>query len=94
MNIFALNFDSVRVAIPSYLFATGRVQGQPVPDSARDVLTRRNFPSLDLEPIAVLLIVDLVVQVKKRTDSVHSHKFNTSPDDIYFILAAPHPLRL
>jgi hypothetical protein len=30
----------------------------------RDVLTRRNFLSLDFEPIAVLLIDDLIMEVK------------------------------
>ncbi len=38
---FALNFDSVRVVVPQYYFATGRVQSQRVPDSVRDVLTGR-----------------------------------------------------
>ena len=63
-----LHFDGVRVVIPQYSFAAGRVQRKRVSDSVRNILAGRNFPSLALEPIAILLIDDLVMEVKKRTD--------------------------
>ena len=78
-----LHFDGVRVVIPQYSFTAGRVQRKRVPDSVRHILAGRNFPSLDLEPIAVLLIDDLVMEVKKRTDLVFIHGLSISPDDIY-----------
>jgi len=55
----------------------------------RDVLARRNFPSLDFEPIAVLLIDDLIMEVKKRSDLVFFHLVIISPDDIYVTYALP-----
>jgi hypothetical protein len=67
---------------PQYPFATGRVQRKRVPDSERNILAERNFPSLDLEPIAVLLIDDLVMEVKERTVLVFFHGLSISPDDI------------
>ena len=66
--LLPLHFDGVRVVIPQYPFATGRVQRKRVPDSERNILAERNFPSLDLEPIAVLLIDDLVMEVNQGFD--------------------------
>ena len=80
--LLPLHFDGVRVVIPQYPFATGRVQRKRLPDSVRNILAGRNFPSLDLEPIAVLLIDDLVMEVKERTDLVFFHGLSISPDDI------------
>jgi hypothetical protein len=40
----------------------------------RDVLARRNFLSLDFELIAVLLIDDLIMEVKKHSDLMFFHK--------------------
>jgi len=54
-----------------------------------DVLARRNFPSLDFEPIAVLLIDDLIMEVKKRSNLVFFHVVIISPDDIYVTYALP-----
>jgi len=81
--LLPLHFDGVRVVIPQYPFATGRVQRKRVPDSVRNILAERNFPSLDLEPIAVLLIDDLVMEVKERTDLVFFQGLSISLDDIY-----------
>ena len=78
-----LHFDGVRIVISQYPFATGRVQRKRVSDSVRNILAGSNFPSLDLEPIAVLLIDDLVMEVKKRTDLVFFHGSSISPADIY-----------
>ena len=55
----------------------------------RDVLARRNFPSLDFEPIAVLLTDDLIMEVKKRSDLVFFHEVIISPDDISVTYALP-----
>jgi hypothetical protein len=49
----------------------------------RNILAGRNFPSLDLEPIAVLLIDDLVMEIKERTDLVFFHGLSISSDDMY-----------
>ena len=78
-----LQFDGMRVVIAQNPFATGRVQRQRVPYSVGNILAGRNFPSLDLDPIAVLLIDDLVMEVKKRTDLVLLHGLSISPDDIF-----------
>jgi len=78
--LLTLHFDGVRVVIPRYSFATGRVQRKRVPDPVRNILAGRNFPSLDLEPIAVLLINDLVMEVKERPDLVSTlaaNRFDT-----------------
>ena len=54
-----------------------------------NILAGRNFPSLDLEPIAVLLIDDLIMEVKKRSDLVFFHEVIISSDDIYVTYALP-----
>lgn len=59
--LLPLHFDGVRVVIPQYPFATWRVQRERVPDSVRNIIAGRNFPSLDLEPKAVFLIDDLIM---------------------------------
>ena len=41
-----------------------------------------DFPSLDLEPIAVFLIDDLVMEVEKCSDSEVFHRSSISADDI------------
>ena len=80
-----LHFNGVRIVIFQYPFATGRVQHKRVSDSVRNILAGSNFPSLDLEPIAVLLIDNLVMAVKKCTDLVFFRGPSILSDDICVI---------
>ena len=40
----------------------------------RNILGRLNLPRLDLDPVAVLLINDLIVEVKQGADLVIFHR--------------------
>jgi hypothetical protein len=42
-----------------------------------------NLPSFDLDPIAILLINDLAMEVEQRSDLVFIHTHSISPADIY-----------
>ena len=59
----ALDFDGMGVVIPQNPLVAGRMQSQCVPNTVRNVLTCCNFPCINLQPIPVLLIDDLVMQV-------------------------------
>lgn len=72
-ELVALGFDGVRVVVPQDPFATGRMQSQRVPDAVWNILAGLDFPSLDLDPVAILLINDLVMKVKQRSNLVFFH---------------------
>jgi hypothetical protein len=55
----------------------------------RNIPTRLNLPSLYLDPIAILLIKDLIVKVKQGANLVVFHASIISPADIYVSLANP-----
>ena len=79
----------MRIVITQNPLSAGRVQRKRIPDPMRDVLAWLNFPSLDLEPIAVLLVDDLVMQIKKGTDLMIFRIHSISPVDIYLLWSPP-----
>ena len=63
----------MRIVVPQNPLATGRVQGERVPNSVRNFLGRLDLPSFDLDPVTVFLIDDLIVKVEQGTDLVIFH---------------------
>jgi len=49
------------------------MQGQRIPDAVRYVLVYLNFPCLNIDPVAVFLINDLIMQIEKSADAVVLH---------------------
>ena len=70
----SLRLNSMSIVVTQNPLATRRVQGERVPDSMRNILGRLNLPCLDLDPVAVLLINDLIVEVKQGADLVIFHE--------------------
>ena len=79
----SLGFDCVRVVITQDSLATGRMQSQRISDAVWNVFAGFNLPSFDLDPIAILLINDLAMEVEQRSDLVFIHTRSISPADIY-----------
>ena len=73
----------MRIVVTQDPLSAGRVQRKRIPDSVWDVPAWLDFPSLDLELIAILLVDNLVMQIKKGTDLLIFHIRSISPVDIY-----------
>ena len=81
----SLGFDCVRVVITQDSLATGRMQSHLISNAVWDLIAGFDLPSFDLDPVAILLINDLVLEVKQRSDLVFIQRYNISPDDIYCV---------
>ena len=70
------------IVIPQNSLSTRRMQRQSISDPMRDILTRLNFPRLNLEPITELLIKDLTMQIQEGSNFMIFDAESISADDI------------